>query len=542
MIISAKDKGIVCGKDITEELIKLFEELKGIKEEKILEFEKGASYCISSDAAVKKKLFITNTIGDKEWEKDESPHLNTIAINLEDIENLTLKGNECVFVLDGQMTNVTLSGCRNVALEDFAIRTLNPDMHEFKVKEKKSNYIDFELDDESRYLDIDGKYCFAGKDYCAPFDDKSASAFWIGLIREDSPDKIVRVNHPFFGAYKIKELSSHLFRVYYWLPKNYKKGDRYYVFDVRRKYAGIFVERCKDVVLRKIKQYFNYSLAVVCQDSENIEISDCRFAPEEKSSRLMASVADFVQICMCRGKVDIKNNYFEGSGDDCLNVHGIHFSIVGSDGKNLTVRFSHPQSHGFNPLREGDEIKVVDPKTLLGGERAKISSSELIDEYEIRLELDKEIFAPKGFVIEDISARPDLNFENNTLTRVITRGILVTTGGKVRIVANKFINTSMHSILISDDAKSWYESGNVNDVTIEGNYFGECPMYNVFVKPENAVHRGYVHKNITIRDNTFDSGKKGGMYFKSTDGIVIGANVFKGEKRIKTKNSVIKGK
>ena len=538
MRIKVKDKGIACGKDVTEKLQKLLQEFKDVKEEKILEFEKG-EYFISSDNAVKKKLYITNTIGDNEWEKNEEPHLNTVAVLIENVNDLIFEGNGCTFVLDGQMTNVSVIGCKNVVLKDFAIRTVNPDMHEFKVVDKKINYIDFEIDAESRYACIDGKYYFTGKDYCVPFNNKSTSAFWIGRIREDNPNNICRVSHPLLGSYKIKELSSNLFRAYYLFPKNYKKGDKFYCFDVRRKYAGIFVDNCENITLEGISQYFNYSLAVVCQNSKDITIDKCRFAPEKNSSKLMASVADFIQICMCRGVVNIKDNYFEGSGDDCLNVHGIHFPIVSHEGRNMTVKFAHLQSHGFNPLREGDTVKMVDPKTLLGGDTAKIISSESVGEKVIKLVLDHEISAPLGYVIEDIDACPDLNFENNTMSRIITRGVLVTTSGKVRISNNKFINTSMHSILISDDAKSWYESGNVQDVVIENNYFGECPMYNVFVKPENAFHRGYVHKNITIKNNTFDSGEKGGLYFKSTDNIVISDNVFKGAKRIKSKNSDI---
>lgn len=536
MIIKAKERGMECGSDITNELYKLLEELKNSKEETTLVFEKG-EYFISSEHALKKKLFITNTIGDNEWEKGEEPHLNTIAINIENLKDFTLNGNGCTFVLDGQMTNVVVSESENIRLENFAIRTLHPDMHEFKVVAKRKNYIDFEIDEDSRYLCLDKKYYFVGKDYCSPFDDKSASAFWIGQIRENTPNTLKRVGHPLFGAYKIKELSSHLFRAYYFLPKNYKKGDRYYSFDVRRKYAGIFVERSKNIALDSINQYFNYSLALVCQDSENIDVKNCRFAPEKGSCRKMSSVADFIQICMCRGKVKIEDNYFDGSGDDCLNVHGIHFLITDYKDKKLFVRFNHPQSHGFNPLRENDTISVVDPHSLILGDSAKILSSQSLDEYNIVLTLDKDIVAPKGYVIEDIDACPDLDFENNILTRIITRGILVTTKGKVRIIGNHFLDTSMHSILISDDAKSWYESGNVKDVLIENNYFGSCPMYNIFVKPENSVHKGYVHKNIVIKNNTFDSGKTGGMYFKSTDNITVQDNIYKAKKKIKTKNS-----
>ena len=132
MRIKVKDKGIACGKDVTEKLQKLLQELKDVKEEKILEFEKG-EYFISSDNAAKKKLYITNTIGDNEWEKNEEPHLNTVAVLIEDVDNLVFEGNGCTFVLDGQMTNVSVIDCKNVTLKDFAIKTLNPDLHEFRI-------------------------------------------------------------------------------------------------------------------------------------------------------------------------------------------------------------------------------------------------------------------------------------------------------------------------------------------------------------------------------------------------------------------------
>ena len=100
----------------------------------------------------------------------------------------------------------------------------------------------------------------------------------------------------------------------------------------------------------------------------------------------------------------------------------------------------------------------------------------------------------------------------------------MTSGGKVKITDNNFDNTSMHSILISDDAKSWYESGNVNDVEIAGNRFGRVVGYTVQVMPENNIHNGAVHKNIYIHDNTIDNADEG-WYFKSADGVVLENNI-----------------
>ena len=243
---------------------------------------------------------------------------------------------------------------------------------------------------------------------------------------------------------------------------------------------------------------WTYSLALVAQDSENITADRIDFSPGEGSARKLASAADFIQICMCRGRIVVKDSYFDGAGDDCLNVHGIHFKITKKQENTITVRFMHPQSHGFNPLRVGDTIAFINPETLLEEGKTVIEKSELLNEYEIRLSVNNAEMASVGSVIEDISACPDLDFVNNMMTRIITRGLLITTRGKVNVSGNRFVSTTMSGILLSDDAKSWYESGMCCDVTIENNTFDYCGETPILIKPENSRHAGAVHKNIKI--------------------------------------------
>lgn len=533
----AADYGVKAGKNVSKELNALFAHMAEVEGEKRIIFEKG-EYFLSSEYSPKPELYITNTIGEKEWKSGEKPHSNVAGMYLEGIDDLVVDGGGSVFTIDGQMTNVVVSRCSKVTLKNFTLRTLSPDMHEFKVVKKGFGYVDYALDKDSSYVNEKGKWYFTGTDYKVPFDGDKARAFWIGRVDADDPDTIRRVSHPLMGTYALRELEKGVFRAYLLFRQHMRKGDRFYIFDVRRKFAGIFVERCKDISVENIAQRFNYSLAVVCQDTENFNLSGCEFAPE-KGGLLMASVADFVQICMCRGLVSINDNYFEGSGDDCLNVHGIHFPVTKREGNKITVEFAHPQSYGFNPLRAGDKIRFVNPVTLLGDKYTTVLASEAVSKKEIVLTVE-DASAAEGMVVEDVSALPDLDFSRNTMNRIITRGILVTTGGKVRIADNKFLSTSMHSLLISDDAKSWYESGSVSDVTVENNYFGKCPQYNIYIKPENSVHAGYVHKNIRIRGNVFDSTGAGGIFVKSSEGVVVEGNTFKGSiRRIRTRNSSV---
>ena len=348
--ILARNYNITTGKDITEELARFLKDLSNIKGEKNVIFDEG-TYYINSEKCEKHMLTITNTVGDNEFQSGEVPHLNAVPFYFGDISDLVFDAGGSVFVIDGKVTNAAFENCENVTFKNLEIRHAHPDMHELRVVKKSLLTVDFEIDRDSLYEFENGKLLFFGNGYKARADKDARFASWIGLIREDTPEKIVRTRHPLFSAIRIRDAGNRKIRVYYPNTFRFKKGDRYYLFDVRRQFAGIFVNRSKNVILSNIKQRFNYSLALVAQDCENITVDSVEFAPESDSARKMASVADFIQLCMCRGKVIVRNSHFDGAGDDLLNIHGIHFKIIKIDGKNLTGRFMQPQSHGFNPLR-----------------------------------------------------------------------------------------------------------------------------------------------------------------------------------------------
>lgn len=531
--LKANEYGIKANSDITLELVKLIETAKQIDGEKTICFETG-TYFIDSEKCKKYMLYITNTVGDNEFSDHETPHLNAVPFYFNNIDNLIFDGNNSVFIIDGKVTNIAVENCSHLTLKNLEICHSHPDMHELKVVKKSSFYVDFEIDKDSLYKIENNKLYFYGKDYCVAADKAALNAHWIGLITEKYPDRIKRVSHPLRGCVRIKALNHRIIRAYYVNTLRFEVGGRFYLFDVRRQFAGIFVNQCENVILDNIKQRFNYSLALVLQDSKDVSMFNSEFAPEKNSARKMASVADFIQVCMCRGNIRIENNLFDGAGDDCLNVHGVHFKIMQIIENKLIVRFMHPQSHGYNSLHTGDKIAFINPKTLLEHGDTKIISSRLIKEYEIELEVASVKNAVIGEVIEDVSACPDVHFAGNTLNRIITRGLLLTTRGKVVVEGNVFKSNSMSGILLSDDAKSWYESGMCRDVTIQNNTFDYCGETPILIKPENSVYNGAVHKNIKILNNHFKNYKGYAIRAKSSDNIIVQSNQYNSKKIIKT--------
>lgn len=533
-IFNAADFGIVPNEDISEKLAEFISALKDEDGEKTAVFDSG-TYYIDSERCKEYMLVITNTAGEKEFSPDETPHLNAVPFYFGGISNLVFDGGDSVFVIDGKVTNIAVEDCRNITLRNLEIRHAHPDMHEFSVVRKSAFSVDFKIDSDSSFSVENGKLVFSGHGYKNCCDMSSVNAGWIGLIREKTPEKVKRVMHPLFSSLSVRDMGGGVIRAKYLNTSRFTLGDRFYYYDVRRRFAGIFINRSENITLENIKQRFNYSLALVVQDSENLTVDSVDFSPEQGSARLLASVADFIQLCMCRGQMTVKNSYFSGAGDDCLNVHGVHFKIVDISGRDMTVRFMHPQTYGFDPLRVGDNVAFINPDTMLEKGQAVIEKSELVNNYDIKLTLSSADGAQVGMTIEDISACPDLDFVGNKVTRIITRGLLITTRGKVNVKNNRFVSTTMSGILLSDDAKNWYESGMCRDVTIENNVFDYCGETPILIKPENSRYEGAVHKNIKIIGNEFKSYKGCCISAKATDDILVENNEFSGEK-IKTQN------
>lgn len=536
MIYYAKDYGIEPQKEVGKEINALLKKLKEVKEDKTLIFEKGVYY-IDTDSCFQKKLYITNTIGDKEYKKEETPHLQKIAIYLEGVDNLTVKGGGSVFYIDGKCTSVVLENCNNVKIEDMIIDVKNPALFEFSVKAVKRHSVIFSLNKSCDYTEENGEYYFIGKDYKEKFFDKD-TFYAPARVREKDNDTIERAFHPFKKALSLKETDHYEFKGTYFSTKCFSVGDRFYIFDTRRKNVGIFLNLCKNITLKNIKQHFNYSLALVCQKTENINVDSVDFSPCKESGKLMSSLADFIQVSMCKGKVSVTNSNFCGACDDVINVHGTHLVIENVENNKLTLKHIHPQTHGFDPYYIGDEIEYVDRFTLLPKGKGKILSSRLVDEYTVEITVDNSKGAQKGMAVEDVTLCPDLYFANNTLRRITTRGILVTTRGKVLIEENSFKSFGMAVILLSDDAKGWYESGPCKDVTVRNNVFENCRDYYVSVLPENGKNKDAIHKNITIEANTFKSKDGKGIFLKCAENVRIKGNKSDKKEQVKTDRCV----
>lgn len=523
--IYASDFGVFAGKSCTGALTALLENLSGDKEEKALVFEKGV-YIIDADALKQKELHITNTVADSEYKPCELRHFHRVGLHFNNISSLTVEGNGCTFLMDGKMTNIAITGCENITLKNFALQTKAPNLHCLTVVKVNRFTVEFELDRESRYEKIGGEYFWYGKGWRMGFFDLRSHAWWTLRTKPDDSACVFRSRHPFMGAIKIRETAPYRFTASYPSVRDFTEGETFHVYDTRRTDAGIFADSSRDITLENVAQSFNYSLAFVAQSCHNITLRGLDFSTSGSSERKIASLADFVQICMCSGTATVEGCRFEGAGDDVLNIHGIHFTVDEIQGSRAVLTFRERQTFGFNPLRAGHTLRFVDKNTLLEVGTAKIEWCRLLDPYRIEVVCDTQLSGFSGCAAEDADLNPDLIFRNNYMSLIPTRGLLITTRGRVLIENNSFHSNFMSSIDIADDAKNWYESGMVRDVTIKNNRFESGHDRHLFVHPENSVYSGAVHKNIRIEGNYFNTAKKPCFDLKCVDDVVIENNEY----------------
>ncbi len=530
--IYAREFNITPDSSCARELEMLLASLKESDEEKSLIFERG-EYILESRDLSEHRLVITNTAGDGEYSSDERPHIAKVGLYFGEIRNLTVEGNGAKFILDGLMTNIAVENCENITLKNFELIPKNPDMHELTVTSLGEDFAEFEIDSESEFELCGGEIWLTGTDYRRKIDERAEKVGYIPLVRAKTPNKTERVHHPFRGMKSLVIGSGRRFTAKFKDTSRFEIGDKFYIYHDRRSYVGIFANESKNTSLFNIKQRFNYSLAFVAQCCDGITLEGLEFAPLE---RKIASLADFLQICMCKGKINIENCVFEGAGDDCMNVHGVHFRITKAKGREITVKFMHPQTHGFNPLKIGDEIALIDFKTLLEKDRAKILACKMLNEYEIALTLDREIKPKRNDCIEDITMCPEVVFKNNTVSRIITRGLLITNRKRVEITGNRFISCSASGILLSDDTNAWFESGISEEVIIQNNIFEFCGEAPILIKPEIRKFAGAVHKNITVRENTFLRYPAPCVVALAADGLQILGNSFSDGEKLSAEN------
>lgn len=481
------------------------------------------TYNFHPESTHKKIFYITNS----QAEYEKAGYEKSIGCLLENIENLTIDGQGATIYCLGKMTFFAAFNCRNITLKNITVDYVNPTVTEIAVIEKGKNYLICRVHPDSKYRIQDGKILWYGQNF----------EFSSGISQIYDPTTNTTWRH--YGPLEDKdatweEIAPNIIKLSFSRENPYgiEVGQEFQMRDAIRDECGIVFSECENVSLENVTMRYMHGLGIVAQNSNNLKYNKVYCAPDDRSGRHVSCFADCMQFSGCRGKIMVEDSVFCGAHDDAINVHGTYLKIIEAKGRKLLLKFMHPQTFGITVFNKGDYLEAFDADSLLPVSRGRVSKVlESDSPYFISVELTEESQAFKiGDVVENISACPDFIVRNCNFSRIPTRGILATTRGKVIIENNLFYGIRYASVLIANDAASWYESGRVCDVLISGNVFENCnsPIVKVFPENKKILKNEFVHGNITLRGNRVIGDSVNWIYAKSVKNLLLSGNVSEG--------------
>lgn len=490
-----------------------------------IDFPEGR-YDIYPDQAEERELYISNTVGTNQTYKDKK-----IGILIEDMDNVTVEGNDSLFMFHGKMTTFASIDSENVTFQNFEVDFQVPTVIDMTAVKKEGNEVTYYIPECYNYQ-VNGnsikwmsdKSPYTGETYWT-----TTNSMKYTQIFDTKNGMTWRGGSPFANISKIEDLENHHVKITYTNADSIQEGYCFQMRNTERDHAGTFFWQSKDVTLNDLDIRFIHGFGMVGQFSENITMKDVDFETDKASGRTTAGYADFIQMSGCKGLIDISDCTFSNPHDDPINIHGTFLQVIGisDDRTEVTVQYKHNETAGFPNYYVGDQVEfstrgnmvpvsedgkvAVREVVKVDGPDGKGGKGSLNDLTKIKLTFDKpipaEITANNSHVVENITYTTEVKIHDNIFKETPTRGVLCTTRGKVEITDNMFDNMGMAAIYISNDAQGWYESGRTTDVTIKGNTFIVNPLTagaaGIFVQPTNGNVNGIVHKNMKIEDNTF---------------------------------------
>ncbi len=300
--------------------------------------------------------------------------------------------------------------------------------------------------------------------------------------------------------------------------------------------SSITFTDCDDTVMEDITVHNSAGyMVVVFPRCNNFTIRRYRVVVPSGSHRFWASNIDGIHLLGLTGKCVVEDCYFDGLGDDALNIHSTSgFVDEVADGK---IKVSN---HRFNiPLeenwcRKGDKISVYGEDFLRKG---KITVKDYDGEYVYFDNIDGIVEV--GNVVGNDEYLAEITVTGTTVRNSRARALLFQTNN-VTVRDCYFFGMSAAAILLAPDIRVWHEVGPCQNVLIENCIFDKCAMstnevqHNVQAavmvrSSHDATGINYpagVHKNIVIRNNTFVDIPASAVCVCGTDGVIVTGNNF----------------
>ncbi len=267
----------------------------------------------------------------------------------------------------------------------------------------------------------------------------------------------------------------------------------------------------ENITLENVQIISGSAMALICMHTKNITVDHFDFFSNHAGNgRVVTNNADAIHMFNCYGKVQIRNCTMEGLLDDTVNIHGNFLAVTETlpdgiwcnpdiYGKSYAIKLFMPGDRVAFYNGSTREKKAEATVTALIGDPATGGHTMRIRETEIISSL-----CP-GDVIENLSGNPEVLIENCVFRRF--RGTMRLQSGGKTVVRNCRFENRGDSLLITGDTVYWYESGPVQDLTVEDCYFAHADL-GYRIKNETQVtyteKEPFYHRGVKVKNCFFD--------------------------------------
>jgi hypothetical protein len=514
--------------DYTPIVLDAVEKLKSEGYNKIL-FEKG-TYHFYPEKAFEKYTAISNH--DNGLRKTAFPILN--------LKNIVIDGGESEFLFHGKIIPIMIENSVNINIKNLSIdwkRTFNSEMEVVAI-DKENKTVDFTISEDYPYQIQNNELIFIGKDYSHSlemgiyFDPKTNAVVYNavkypsykvfdGMFSTYNPTPEKEVNEQFItipannqkplnitaieikpGLIRLKNINGELPELgWFYVAKGYNSENRQ--VPAVRLYAS------SQVNIENVNVYHAGGMGLIAEKCENVNLNRFNVRLREGTKRHLSTTADATHFVNCKGLVKIENCLFENQLDDATNIHGTYVEVSKVLSKNkVEVKLGHFQQRDFDFANPNDTLTIVEMKTFARKKDFVLTKIEKVNEkyYQITFNDNVTNDIKVGDLIDNSNWYPEVILRNNKAINNRARGFLIASPKKVLIENNTFSNMMSAILLEASKYSWWYESGNVQDLTISNNTFldGTYGGGKIALIEVHAQSAGII-KNINITNNKFNS-------------------------------------
>lgn len=482
-------------------------------------FAKG-EYGIFAERTQEKFLYLSNNDGG----------VKKVAFYMENLNDVTLDFSGSVLTVHGRIMPFYAQNCENVTLKNVTVLYDRPFFTCGQIVDRGESYAELAIDKnvfpyriENGSIVAYGKYweksLADGINLFIEMDnERKRPAYNTGIILPLIGNEVIRHPTPpiYQSAWRAEEGQNG--NVILRGDFSFLTGNNRFVLTHEERWHCVFAAvDCKNVALQDVTIRESGAMGALFQNCENVSLRGVCVQARQDEAYLISTNCDATHFVNCRGKVSVENCTFEHMMDDGGNFHGIYTLVKEKKENAVVAALSHFQQYGVNVYKAGDIIEIASPD-MQKRETFTVQSARLLSPSEIQLNLSGNMdFIADGYVIDNITAFPEIHIQNCRTGNNRPRGFLLNSNKKTVVEGCTFYNSDV-GIAISGDNSYWFEATGVRDVTIRENTFDNCGYhcsdYAMFVRAEIKANPDIAdyHRGIRVNNNLFKTFSGGCVY------------------------------